>query len=173
MAFKKINDVSCKDYIVATLVDFSDVDPITRREFKTSFLNGSEYFTSLEMPRKSKSQMTLKTAIPGGNIASKLFDELSHSSFNFAQYGGPPQSSLGYSKPYSKRIEGLLMPIEYQPPKFQQFDGRGNPRQHIAHFVETCSSAGTHGDLLVKQFIRSLKENAFDWYTNLEPESID
>ncbi|KAK4718816.1 hypothetical protein R3W88_017154 [Solanum pinnatisectum] len=56
-----------------------------------------------------------------------------------AQYLHPPQSSLEYSKPYSKRIEGLLMPIGYQPPKLQQFDGRGNPRQHITHFVETCS----------------------------------
>ena len=30
--------------------------------------------------------MTLKTAIPGGNIASKLFDELSHSNFNNGEY---------------------------------------------------------------------------------------
>ena len=75
-----------------------------------------------------------------------------------AQYGGLSQSSLGYSKPYSKRIEGPLMPIVHQSPKLQQFDGRGNPRQHIAHFVETNSSAGTHDDLLVKQFVRSLKE---------------
>ncbi|KAH0642301.1 hypothetical protein KY289_033275 [Solanum tuberosum] len=68
MAFKKINDVSCKDSTVATLVEFSDVDPITRREFKTSALNRSEYFTSWEMSRKSKSQMTLKTAIPGATV---------------------------------------------------------------------------------------------------------
>ena len=34
-----------------------------------------------------------------------------------AQYGGLSQSSLGYSKSYSKQIEGLLMPIGYQPPK--------------------------------------------------------
>ena len=33
------------------------------------------------------------------------------------QYGGPPQSSLGYSKPYSKRIDCLSMPTGYQPPK--------------------------------------------------------
>jgi len=90
-----------------------------------------------------------------------------------AQYGCPQQSSLGHSKPYSKQIEGLVLPFRYQPPKLQQFDRRGNPRQHISHFVETCSSDGTHGDLLVKQFVRSLKENAFDWYTDLEPESID
>ncbi|KAF3642254.1 putative pentatricopeptide repeat-containing protein, mitochondrial-like [Capsicum annuum] len=65
------------------------------------------------------------------------------------------------------------MPVGYQPPKFQQFGGKRNSRQHIAYFIETCSSAGTHVDLFVKQFVRSLKDNAFDWYTDLESESID
>ncbi|KAK4394362.1 hypothetical protein Sango_1907000 [Sesamum angolense] len=41
------------------------------------------------------------------------------------------------------------------------------------HFVETCNNAGTYGDHLVKQFVRSLKGNAFDWYTDLEAGSID
>ncbi|KAK4724108.1 hypothetical protein R3W88_026887 [Solanum pinnatisectum] len=93
MAFKKINDVSCKDSTVATLVDFSDVDSITRCELKTSALSGSEYFTSWETPRKSKSQMTLKIAIPSGKIASKLFDELSHSGFNFCESKNSTDSS--------------------------------------------------------------------------------
>ncbi|KAL0413541.1 UNVERIFIED_CONTAM: Transposon Tf2-12 polyprotein [Sesamum radiatum] len=65
------------------------------------------------------------------------------------------------------------MPTGYQPPKLQQFDGKGNPKQHIAHFIKTCNNAGTDGDHLVKQFVRSLKGNAFDWYVDLEPESID
>ena len=65
------------------------------------------------------------------------------------------------------------MPTGYQPPKFQQFDGKGNPKQHIAHFIETCNNAGTDGDRLVKQFVRSLKGTAFDWYTDLDAESID
>ncbi|TYK27186.1 retrotransposon gag protein [Cucumis melo var. makuwa] len=65
------------------------------------------------------------------------------------------------------------MPLGYQPPKFQQFDGKGNPKQHIAHFVETCENAGSRGDQLVRQFVRSLKGNAFEWYTDLEPEVID
>ena len=67
----------------------------------------------------------------------------------------------------------LKMPLNYQPPKFQQFDGKGNPRQHIAPFVETYNNAGTDGDLLVKQFVRSLKGNAFDWYIDMKPGSID
>ncbi|KAL0452008.1 UNVERIFIED_CONTAM: hypothetical protein Slati_1178900 [Sesamum latifolium] len=55
-----------------------------------------------------------------------------------------------YMKPYTKRVEQLRMPENYQPPKFQQFNGHGDPRQHIAHFVETCNNAGTDGDLLAK-----------------------
>ncbi|KAL0402260.1 UNVERIFIED_CONTAM: hypothetical protein Slati_4255900 [Sesamum latifolium] len=65
------------------------------------------------------------------------------------------------------------MPMGYQQSKFQQFDGKGNPNQHVAHFIETCNNAGTYGDHLVKQFVRSLKGNAFDWYTDLEAGSID
>ena len=50
----------------------------------------------------------------------------------------------------------------YQPPKLQQFDDKGNPKQHIAHFIETSNAVGTYVDFLVKEFIRSLRENAFD-----------
>ena len=50
----------------------------------------------------------------------------------------------------------------YQPLKFLQFDGKGNHKQHIVHFVETCEKAGTQGGLFIKQFVRSLKENAFN-----------
>ncbi|KAL0456164.1 UNVERIFIED_CONTAM: hypothetical protein Slati_0955600 [Sesamum latifolium] len=86
---------------------------------------------------------------------------------------GSSKSSLTYSKPYTPRIVSLKMPMGYQPPKFQQFDGKGNPKQYVAHFVKTCNNAGTYGDHLVKQFVRSLKGSAFDWYTDLEAGSID
>ncbi|XP_057806878.1 uncharacterized protein LOC131021637 [Salvia miltiorrhiza] len=89
------------------------------------------------------------------------------------KFEGTSKSAWTYSKPYTTRIDSLKMPIGYQPPKFQQFDGKGNPKQHVAHFMETCNDAGTYGDYLVKQFVRSLKDNAFDWYVNLEPNSID
>ncbi|KAL3587174.1 hypothetical protein D5086_014041 [Populus alba] len=61
------------------------------------------------------------------------------------------QPSYSYAKPYTQRIDLLKMPLSYQPPKFQQFDGKGNPRQHIAHFVETCNNAGTNGDLMLER----------------------
>ncbi|KAA0035353.1 ty3-gypsy retrotransposon protein [Cucumis melo var. makuwa] len=90
-----------------------------------------------------------------------------------AQYGGPPQTSFMYFKLYTKRIDNLRMPLGYQPPKFEQFDGKGNPKQQIAHLVETCKNARSRLDQLVRQFVRSLKENAFEWYTDLEPKVID
>ncbi|KAK4388305.1 hypothetical protein Sango_2437100 [Sesamum angolense] len=86
---------------------------------------------------------------------------------------GSSRYSLTYSKSYTPRIDSLKMPMGYQPPKFQQFDGKGNPKQHVVHFVETCNNEGTYDDQLMKQFVRSLKDNSFDWYTNLEAGSID
>ena len=53
------------------------------------------------------------------------------------------------------------MPTGYQPPKFQKFDGKGSRKQHVAYFIETCENVGMRGDLLVKQFVRTLKGNAF------------
>ncbi|KAK6160329.1 hypothetical protein DH2020_003710 [Rehmannia glutinosa] len=89
------------------------------------------------------------------------------------KFDGSSKSTSTYAKPYTSRIDNLKMPIGYQPPKFQQFDGKGNPKQHMAHFIETCNDAGTYGDHLVKQFVRSLKGHAFDWYTDLGANSID
>jgi len=83
------------------------------------------------------------------------------------------QKSHLYTKPYTKRIDAIRMPCGYQLPKFNQFDGNGNPKQHIPHFIETCSNASTEGDRLVKQFVRTLKGSAFDRYTDLTSESID
>ncbi|KAL0284951.1 UNVERIFIED_CONTAM: hypothetical protein Sangu_2800000 [Sesamum angustifolium] len=57
---------------------------------------------------------------------------------------GSSRSSLTYSKPYTPRIDNLKMPMGYQPSKFQQFDANGNPKQHVAHFVETCNNAGIY-----------------------------
>jgi len=67
-----------------------------------------------------------------------------------AQLGGESHKTHLYTKPYTKRIDALCMPHGYQPPKFNQFDGKDNPKQHVAHFIETCNNAGTEVDRPVK-----------------------
>ncbi|XP_051142237.1 uncharacterized protein LOC127259136 [Andrographis paniculata] len=89
------------------------------------------------------------------------------------EFEGSSRPTNIYAKSYTSRIDTLKMPLGYQPPKFQQFDGKGNPKQHVTHFMETCNNVGTYGDLLVKQFMRSLKGNTFNWYINLKVGSID
>ena len=96
----------------------------------------------------------IDTALVGSLSIQQLQDMIANTIR--AQYGGPSQDTFIYSKPYSKRLDNLRMPTGYQPPKFMQFDGKGNPKQHVAHFIETCNSAGTNDDYLVKQFVRSL-----------------
>ncbi|KAA0047909.1 ty3-gypsy retrotransposon protein [Cucumis melo var. makuwa] len=86
------------------------------------------------------------------SIASLSVQQLQEMIENFikTQYGGPAQTFSLYSKTYTKRIDNLRMPNGYQSPKFQQFDGKGIPKQHVAHFVETCETADTRGNLLIK-----------------------
>lgn len=48
-----------------------------------------------------------------------------------------------------------------------------NPKQYIAYFVVTYNNAGTSSDILVKQFVCSLQGKVFDWYTDLEGDSIN
>jgi len=90
-----------------------------------------------------------------------------------AQLGEESCKTNLYTKSHTKRIDALRMPCDYQPPKFNQFDGKSNPKQHITQFIKTCNYASTEGDRLVKQFVRTLKGSAFDWYIDLAYESID
>ncbi|KAL7145363.1 hypothetical protein ABFS83_07G077700 [Erythranthe nasuta] len=82
---------------------------------------------------------------------------------------GSSKSPSIYVKPYTQTIDDLKMPMGYIPPKLQQFDGKGNPKQHVAHFVETCNDAGTYGDHLVKQF----KEPVIDYINRWKNLSLN
>ncbi|KAL0411752.1 UNVERIFIED_CONTAM: hypothetical protein Slati_3764900 [Sesamum latifolium] len=124
-----------------------------------------------EPPMQESAQKSSHSATSVAALSVQQLQEMIANTIK-AQYSGSAQSSPAYSKPYSKRIDALRMPTSYQHPKLQQFDGKGNPKQHIAHFIENAIT-GTDDNLLVKQFVRSLKGNSFDWYVDLESESID
>ena len=51
------------------------------------------------------------------------------------KYEVSTKSSHMYANPYTARIDNFNMPVGYQPPKFQQFEGKGKPKKHVAHFM--------------------------------------
>jgi len=70
-----------------------------------------------------------------------------------AQLGGGVRKTHLNTKAGIKRVDVLCILHGYQPPKFQQFDGKGSPKQHVAHFIEMCNNARMDGDLMVSQFV--------------------
>jgi len=66
------------------------------------------------------------------------------------QLGRGASKAHHYTKPYIKRVDALYKPCGYQPLKFQQFEGNGNPKQHVAYFIQTCNNTDTDVDLMVK-----------------------
>ena len=47
------------------------------------------------------------------------------------QLGRGAHKTYLHTKPYTKRVDALYMPRGYQPLKFEQFDEKGNPKQHV------------------------------------------
>ncbi|KAK4713748.1 hypothetical protein R3W88_019655 [Solanum pinnatisectum] len=74
MSFRKSSDFSYKDSIDVVSVDLSHVGPITRRKFKNSGLDGSEYFTSLKMVKNNNSHMMVVIATPGVALPFEFLD---------------------------------------------------------------------------------------------------
>lgn len=69
------------------------------------------------------------------NFIIKVFKDKFESSSKF---------SATYAKLYTQRIDNLKMPEGYQPSKLQQFDGKGNIKTHIEHFIKTCNDVGMY-----------------------------
>jgi len=67
-----------------------------------------------------------------------------------AQLGRGVQKTHLYTRPYTKKVDALYIPHGYQPPKFQQFDGKGNPKQYVTHFIKMCNNVGTDDNLMIK-----------------------
>ncbi|XP_039144879.1 uncharacterized protein LOC120282187 [Dioscorea cayenensis subsp. rotundata] len=75
-------------------------------------------------------------------------------------------------KPYSSFHDQVAYPKGYNVSKFKKFNGLGNPDQHLAYFIIACGDTSNNPSLLLRQFAASLTGVAFEWYANLQPESI-
>ena len=99
--------------------------------------------------KQSKKGATPKHVMSSRSMTIEQIQDLMANAVK-AQLGEGSRRTLLYTKPYTKMVDALRMPHGYQPTKLQQFDGKGNPKQHVAHFTEICNNAGTNSDLMVK-----------------------
>ncbi|XP_070002129.1 uncharacterized protein [Nicotiana sylvestris] len=81
----------------------------------------------------------------------------------------------------SKGIEGLNyenlyiqpdveLPERYKPPKFEMFDGKGDPRVHLRTYCDKLVGVVKDERIRMKVFMRSLKGDALSWYISQDPK---
>ncbi|KAM0923781.1 hypothetical protein ACQ4PT_005306 [Festuca glaucescens] len=82
-----------------------------------------------------------------------------------------PQPSM--LKSYHDIVEDMVEKrFRWHPPKFRQFDGTGDAREHLAYFEAACGDTANSSSLLLRQFSGSLTGPAFHWYSRLPVGSI-
>ncbi|XP_070005824.1 uncharacterized protein [Nicotiana sylvestris] len=52
----------------------------------------------------------------------------------------------------------------YKPPKFEMFDGTGDPKVHLRTYYDKLVGVGKNEQIRMKLFIRSLMGDALSWY---------
>jgi hypothetical protein len=70
-------------------------------------------------------------------------------------------------KPYEAWHDLVPFLARWCPPKFHQFDGTGDAREHLAYFEVACGDTAKNSSLLLRQFSGSLTDAAFHWYSRL------
>ncbi|XP_070017274.1 uncharacterized protein [Nicotiana sylvestris] len=81
----------------------------------------------------------------------------------------------------NKGIEGLNyedlciqpdveLPEGYKPPKFEMFDGTGDPRVHLRTYCDKLVGVGRIEKIRMKLFMRNLKGDALSWYISQDPK---
>ncbi|XP_070008177.1 uncharacterized protein [Nicotiana sylvestris] len=58
----------------------------------------------------------------------------------------------------------------YKPPKFEMFDGTGDPKVHLRTYCDKLVGVGKGDRIRMKLFMRSLTEDALSWYISQNPK---
>lgn len=70
-------------------------------------------------------------------------------------------------------METVAFPPKFKQPNLQSFDGRGSPRQHICHFKALTGGIAGNDALMIRLFVSTLRDTAFDWYARLPAGTIN
>ncbi|XP_070036160.1 uncharacterized protein [Nicotiana tomentosiformis] len=84
--------------------------------------------------------------------------------------GGKGVEGLNYEdlciQPY------VELPKGYKPPKFEMFDGTGDPKVHLRTYCDKLVGVGKNEKIRMKLFMRSLTGDAMSWYIGQNPKKL-
>lgn len=81
--------------------------------------------------------------------------------------------ALDLKPPYSDKVVEKEFAAEYKILKFQKFDGRkGNTKEHVARFLDSMGKYAKDLKLYLREFSKSLKNQAYTCYLILKPGTI-
>ncbi|XP_071902598.1 uncharacterized protein [Coffea arabica] len=66
----------------------------------------------------------------------------------------------------------VQLPVGFKTPKFNKYDGTGNPKTHLCLFANKLGRPVDDENLPLRLFPESLEGDALDWYSNLKPEKV-
>ncbi|XP_071905959.1 uncharacterized protein [Coffea arabica] len=66
----------------------------------------------------------------------------------------------------------VQLPEGFKTPKFNKYDGMGNPKTHLRLFANKLGKPVDDENLPLRLFPESLEGDALDWYSNLKPEDL-
>ncbi|XP_070050946.1 uncharacterized protein [Nicotiana tomentosiformis] len=82
--------------------------------------------------------------------------------------GGKGVEGLNYEElcihPDVELLEG------YKPPKFEMFDGTGDPKVHLMTYCDKLVGVGKDERICMKLFMQNLTEDALSWYISQNPK---
>nr|XP_027090324.1 uncharacterized protein LOC113711359 [Coffea arabica] len=64
----------------------------------------------------------------------------------------------------------VQLPVGFKTPKFNKYDGTGNPKTHLRLFANKLGKPVDDENLPLRLFPESLEGDALDWCSNLKPE---
>lgn len=76
------------------------------------------------------------------------------------------------SSPLSLEILHTQMPQGIEMPRFEKYEGKGDPTNHVNAYTSLCSDFILDDKLLAKNFPRTLKVTTLEWFSNLPNHSI-
>ena len=74
--------------------------------------------------------------------------------------------------PFDREMLRVPFPSNFEPPKFEKYKGKGDPRDHVKEFFISCQEVAYSDNYLIRLFPRSLGGQALEWFLNLPKGSL-